>query len=403
MTRAPSPVPVAESAIRPDGDRRDGGHLLRLPEQPLLRHLVLMVFGAGLLYLLTQSLSAYNNFQVGEIGAFAIALAGLSVLTGQNGQISLGHGALMAIGAYTVALLMVHTHLNLVVELAIATLVTTAVGVVVGVPAARLGGAYLAGVTLLLALTVPLLAAQYGSIFGGEQGLTTTPPSAPGTINPERWLAWIQLAAALVVMVLLGNLVRSRFGRAFRAVRDDDVAASLAGIHVTRTKVLAFSVSAGCAGLGGALLVLSTGVVNTGEFPLTLSIELLAGMVIGGAGTLVGAWWGAIALVYVPQWSTSLSSRLSLGTTVAAYLADALFGAALIVVILAAPSGIQGSLRRLAHGIAAATTGRASPPNPPAALARLLRSADVPEGTRSSSDASTRSRDRSPDQVATKE
>lgn len=361
----------------------------------MLRHLVLMVFGAGVLYLLTQSLSAYNNFQVGEIGAFAIALAGLSVLTGQNGQISLGHGALMAIGAYTVALLMVHTHLNLVVELVIATLVTTAIGVVIGVPAARLGGAYLAGVTLLVALTVPLLAAQYGSIFGGEQGLTTTTPSAPGTISPERWLAWIQLAAALVVMVLLGNLLRSRFGRAFRAVRDDDVAASLAGIHVARTKVLAFSVSAGCAGLGGALLVLSTGVVNTGEFPLTLSIELLAGMVLGGAGTLVGAWWGAIALVYVPQWSTSLSSHLSLGTTVAAYLADALFGAALIVTILVAPSGIQGSLRRLAHWIAASMTGQAPPSTPSAALSRLWRSSGGHGVTQGSSVESIQPRDSS--------
>jgi len=145
----------------------------------------------------------------------------------------------------------------------------------------------------------------------------------------------------------LANLVHSRFGRAFRAVRDDEVAAAVSGIHVARTKVLAFTVSAGCAGLGGALLVLSTGVVNVGEFPLSLSIGLLAAMVLGGAGSLVGVWWGAVALVYMSTWSTSLSQHLSLGTSAAAYLSDAFFGVVLIAVILVAPSGIQGVLHRI--------------------------------------------------------
>ena len=122
-------------------------------------------------------------------------------------------------------------------------------------------------------------------------------------------------------MVLLANLLWSRYGRAFRAVRDDEIAASLAGIHVARTKVTAFTISAGCAGLGGALLALSTGVVNTGEFPLTLSIQLLAAMVLGGTGTLIGMVWGGILLVYLPHWSTSLSSDFNLGSGANAYLA----------------------------------------------------------------------------------
>ncbi|MGH9028271.1 MAG: branched-chain amino acid ABC transporter permease, partial [Acidimicrobiales bacterium] len=151
----------------------------------------------------------------------------------------------------------------------------------------------------------------------------------------------------IVVLVLLGNLLRSRFGRSFRAVRDDEIAASLAGVHVARTKVLAFAISAACAGLAGAFLALSTGVVNTGEFPLSLSIGILAGMVLGGAGTLTGAWWGAIALVYLPQWSTSLSNDFNLGSGVAAYLATIIYGVVLILVMLLAPSGIQGGLRRL--------------------------------------------------------
>ncbi|MGH9098605.1 MAG: branched-chain amino acid ABC transporter permease [Acidimicrobiales bacterium] len=317
----------------------------RLPSQPLLRHLILLLLGAAFLYVVTVNVGAYNDYQIGEIGVYAIVLAGLSLLTGLNGQFSLGHGAFMIIGAYTLALLQLHAHVGLVGELVLAAAVAAAAGVVVGVPAARLSPTYLAGVTLMLALGLPQLSAQYGSVFGGEQGLTTTPPVAPGAVGPEQWLAWIQLLCALVVLVLLANLVHSRFGRAFRAVRDDEIAAAVSGIHVARTKILAFAVSAGCAGLGGALLVLSTGVVNVGEFPLSLSIALLAAMVLGGAGSLVGVWWGAIALVYMPTWSTSLSQHLSLGTSVAAYLSDAFFGVVLIVVMLVAPTGIQGGLR----------------------------------------------------------
>ena len=200
--------------------------------------------------------------------------------------------------------------------------------------------------TLLLALALPPVADKWTSVFGGDQGLTTTVPTAPGTINPEQWLAWIEIGGALLTLLLLANLLSSRFGRSFRAVRDDEIAASLAGIHVARTKVTAFVISAGCAGLAGAFLGLSTGVVNTGEFPLTLSIQLLAAMVLGGTGTLMGMWWGAVLLVYLPQWSTSLSGHFNLGNGVNAYLATIIFGVVLIVVMMAAPTGIQGGLQR---------------------------------------------------------
>lgn len=346
MTDTPShlgsPPPPAEerSEARPPVWQR-----LRLPRQPLVRHLALFLLGGAFFYVLTTNVGQYNDYQIGEIGVYAIVLGGLSMLTGLNGQFSLGHGAFMIIGAYTLALLQLHAHVGLAGEIVIATLVAAAAGLVVGVPAARLSAPYLAGVTLMLALGLPQLSAQYGSIFGGEQGLTTTPPVGPGTISSVQWLAWIELFCALLTLMLLANLVRSRYGRAFRAVRDDEVAAAVSGIHVARTKVLAFVVSAGCAGMGGALLVLSTGVVNIGEFPLSLSIALLAAMVLGGAGSLVGVWWGAVALVYMPTWSTSLSQRLSLGTSTAAYLSDAFFGVVLIVAMLAAPAGIQGGLR----------------------------------------------------------
>jgi branched-chain amino acid transport system permease protein len=318
---------------------------VRLPRQPMLRHLLFAVPAGAVLWFLTTRLSSYDNYQVGEIAAYVVALVGLSLLTGVTGQISLGNGAFMAVGAYTFALLQNHTAGNFVLELLAATGVAAAAGVVLGLPATRLKGPYLAGMTLLFALAVPSIADKWPATFGGDQGLTTTVPTAPGSLGAEEWLAWIQLLGALIVMVLVANLLSSRFGRAFRAVRDDDIAASLSGIHVARTKVVAFAISAGCAGLGGALYALSTGVVNTGEYPLTLSIQLLAAMVLGGTGTLVGMVWGGILLVYTPQWSTSISSDFNLGAGASAYLATIIFGMVLIVAMIAAPNGIQGGIR----------------------------------------------------------
>ncbi len=329
----------------------------RLPRQPMLRHLLFGALGALFFYLLSNSLSSFNNFQLGEVAVYAIAIAGLSVLTGVNGQISLGQGAFLAVGAYTIGELEVHQSINLVFQLLIAVAVSAAVGFIIAVPATRLRGPYLAGMTLLLALALPFLSDKYSSFFGGDQGLITLPPDAPGSIDPQKWLTWIQLLCALIVLVLLGNLLSSRFGRSFRAVRDNEVAASLAGVHVARTKVIAFVISAACAGLSGALLVLSTGVVNTGEFPLSLSIYILAGMVLGGAGTLTGAWWGAILVVYLPnQWSQSLANAFHANHLVGANLAVIVFGAVLIIVMLLAPAGVQGGLRWLGHRLVTVST-----------------------------------------------
>ena len=313
----------------------------------MIRHLLVAVLGGVVLWYLTTQLSSYNDYQVGEIACYVVVLAGLSLLTGANGQLSLGHGAFMAVGAYTLGLLMTHTATNFILELAAAAGVAAVVGVVIGLPATRLKGPYLAGMTLLFALAVPSIADKWPATFGGDQGLTVTAPTAPGSLGQEEWLTWIQILGALIVLVLLANLLWSRYGRAFRAVRDDEIAASLTGIHVARTKVMAFSISAACAGLGGALLALSTGVVNTGSYSLTLSIQLLAAMVLGGTGTLFGMVWGGILLVYLPQWSTSLSSDFNLGSGANAYLATIIFGLVLIVAMLAAPNGIQGGLRWL--------------------------------------------------------
>ncbi|MCZ7437096.1 branched-chain amino acid ABC transporter permease [Micromonospora sp. WMMC241] len=335
----------------------------------LLRHLAGAVLAGTLVVLLTNQLPPYENLQVARVCAFLCVTAGHTVLVGLNGQLSLGHGALMATGAYTVALVQrglderaVGGWWVLPGSLLAAVAVTALGGLVVGLAAARLRGPYLAGVTLAVATLVPAVTTIFTGVFNGEQGLrfpAQAPPAALGPyFQPERWLAWIALAAALLTMLLLANLVRSRYGRSLRAVRDDEVAARLAGIPVARTQVLAFVVSAGCAGLGGGVYAVLTATVAPGKFPLDLSLFLLMAIVIGGLGSLAGAVWGALLLVALQDLPALLTEHLDLSAGLAqrleGNLALAVFGLILIVVMLAAPGGLQGGVRALATRLRAA-------------------------------------------------
>lgn len=319
--------------------------LARLRSQPLAWHLVLGVLAAAALYFVTSSLSPYDNSIVAEITPYAIAIAGLSLLTGVSGQISLGHGAFMAIGAYGAGLMIEHFHLPLIVPILVGVGAGAALGAIIGLPATRLRGPYLAGVTLAIALAAQDIPNKFSSFFRGDAGILLNPPRPPSGVNPDRWLAWMALAGAIVAMIVLGNFMKSRYGRALKAVRDDEVAAEACGLSPARLRVLAFALSAGAAGLAGALFALWEGVVSPNSFSLVLSIQLLAGMVIGGSGTLFGAWWGALAVVYVPQWTSSIATHISSTSGVVANLQDAVFGVLIIVIMMVAPSGIQGWLR----------------------------------------------------------
>jgi branched-chain amino acid transport system permease protein len=202
----------------------------------------------------------------------------------------------------------------------------------------------------LLAVALPSIATRYAGAFGGDQGLTV-PITVPGFLGPSfpvtRWQAWLTSAAALITLVLLANLARSRVGRDWRAVRDDEVAAALSGLNVARLRILAFVVSAACAGLAGALLAVTTSIVSPGAFTLTLSIALLTGAVLGGLGSLAGAVWGSLVLVLVPTYITDLAASHGLSSSAGSNIPVAAYGVVLIVVMLVFPDGIQGGLRRL--------------------------------------------------------
>jgi branched-chain amino acid transport system permease protein len=337
----------------------------------LLRHLVAAVVAGAVIWALSVQLNAFRDFQMAEIAVYVVAIAGLSILIGLSGQISLGNGAFMAVGAYTAALLMMHLNWPLWAVFPASAVVAAAGGAVVGLAAARLHGPYLAGATLMLAVALPSLANQFPGVFGGDQGLSVNvfAPAALGANFPQtRWLAWVCALAALVTLVILANLARSRVGRNWRAVRDNPVAAALAGLNVARLRVLAFIVSAACAGLAGAMLAVTTSLVSPGSFTLSLSIALLAGAVLGGLGTLTGALWGALVIVLVPTYVTDVATSHGLSGGVAANIPIAAYGLVLIVVMLIFPQGIQGGLRRLAAQFLPTTPTRlGSPDRPPPA------------------------------------
>jgi branched-chain amino acid transport system permease protein len=319
------------------------------PHSTLARSLGLVVLAGAVLLIASEALGAYDELQLANGAYYFAVLAGLTVLIGLSGQISLGHGALMAVGAYTVVLLIGDERWALVPALLAAVAVTTLVGVLVGAAATRLRGPYLAGATLAFAVGLPALADKYTSLFGGENGLVINPPTPPSGLGAnfplERWEAWIACAGALVVLFVMNNLVHSGVGRAFRAVRDDEIAASLCGLHVGRVQTVAFVVSAACAGLGGGLLAVVLQLASPGAFALQLSLSLLTAVVLGGLGSIVGAVWGAAVLVLLPGWTNDIAHSFSLSTRVSANLPLAIYGLVLILAMLLWPSGIQGAVR----------------------------------------------------------
>ena len=316
----------------------------------LPRRLAVVIVVAVIVAFLSIKLNAFRDYQIAEVAYEVTAVAGLTVLTGLSGQISLGHGAFMAIGGYTTALILLHLNWPFIAALLIAAVVTAAAGAVVGVAAARLRGPYLAGATLMLGVALPAVAYAYPATFGGDQGLNvvfTTPAFLGANFPLTRWQAWVGAAVALVTLLLLANLCYSRIGRNWRAVRDDDVAAALDGINVALARIRAFVVSATCAGVAGSLLAVITALVAPGAYTLTLSIALLTAAVIGGLGSLPGALWGSLLIILVPTYASDVATSHGLSSSVGSNIPVAAYGVILILVMLAFPQGIQGGLRRL--------------------------------------------------------
>jgi branched-chain amino acid transport system permease protein len=278
-------------------------------------------------------------FQLTLVMVYGLAILGLNLLTGFNGQFSLGHSAFYGIGAYTAAILMEQLDLAYYWTLPCAGLVCFVVGFLFGLPALRLQGLYLALATFALATAMPqiLKFQPLEPLTGGVQGIVIIKPDPPPGVplNADQWLYFFTLAVLLVMFAGAANLVKSRTGRAIMAIRDHPIAAAAMGINTSLYKTLTFGVSALYTGVAGALGAIAIQFVAPDSFTFLLSVSLLVGLVVGGVGSIPGSLFGGVFVLFVPN----IAERVSTG------LAGAIYGVILLLVIYVMPSGAAGFVR----------------------------------------------------------
>jgi len=290
--------------------------------------------------------SNYRTFQLTLVLVYAIALLGLNILTGYNGQISLGHGAFYAIGAYTAAVLMDRLGAPYWATIPAAGAVCLVAGFLFGLPALRLEGLYLALATFALGVSMPQLL-KYHHLekwTGGVQGIVIAKPEPPAFLreaglqmNPDQWLYFFALAVAAMMFVLGWNLLRGRVGRALIAIRDQHIAAEAMGINNALYKSLAFGVSAMYTGVAGALGAIAVQYVAPDSFTIFVSLVFLVGIVVGGLASISGALYGALFIQFVPNVADEISKAAPW----------AIFGLFLIGFVYLMPSGVAGAVRML--------------------------------------------------------
>ena len=435
--------------------------LLRFPGGRLVSHALFVIVIWLFVMRINDSVDPLTNYYIALVAMYATAMFGMVILVGLSGQVSLGNGALMAVGGYVFAVTSLNWQTvpflglpwNGLWSMGFAAVGGIVVGLVVGGIAARLRGPYLAGLTLGLAVGVPAIANRFPELLGGESGLmitvpypdggyapveeaafadssveavaaesaTTAAPSAaasvspddmltmdnfptadvapsaaasvspddmltmdnfpttdvsaapsidpsvvdPGAIDPsatdlsgagdllasafiiERWQAGLAITVACIAAFIALNLVRGRQGRVWRAVRDDSVAAAVAGISPAKAKVSAFAVSSLFAALAGAVFAQILSYVGPGAFGLGLSLSLLVGVVLGGRSSLLGAIIGGILLVWLPEFVLSLAERGGWEDQITNNAPNLIYGLLVVLVVLAAPGGIVGSVQQI--------------------------------------------------------
>lgn len=284
----------------------------------------------------------FSSFRVGQftlVAAYAVAVLGLNLLVGYSGQISLGHGASFALGAYVTAILVVKSGVPAFLTIPAAAAISFVAGLLLGLPALRLRGLYLALLTLGLAVATPQLIKRFDGLTGGTQGLNVPQPEAPAWLGiaDDQFLYLTTVLVAIVMFVLAARLVRGRVGRALIAIRDNETAARATGVNPALYKSLAFATGSMFAGVGGSLYVFSIGFVAPESFTLVVSFSFLAAVVVGGLATIGGAVFGALFIEFVPVYAGDVNEAL----------AGVIYGAVLIAFMYALPSGVMGGLSRL--------------------------------------------------------
>ena len=302
-----------------------------------------LVVGAVVLLAVVPTLlfTDYRLFQLTMVVVYALAILGLAILTGINGQISLGHGAFYAIGAYTSAILMSSWNVPYWVTLPVSALVCGGFGFLIGLPALRLGGLYLALTTFALAVAIPQILKHrwFEEWTGGVQGLVIDKPEAPFglPLSADQWLYLFTLAVGILLYVLAWNLIRGRIGRAMMAIRDHSTAAEAMGINLAMLKTRTFAVSALYTGIAGSLGAIAVAFVAPDSFTVFLSITLFVGLVAGGAASIGGTIAGALFIQFVPNLADSVSKAAP----------GAVYGVLLIAMLFLMPQGAGGFVHNL--------------------------------------------------------
>jgi branched-chain amino acid transport system permease protein len=308
--------------------------------------LAALVFGAILVVLMPLLLSDYRQFQLAYVGVFFIAILGLNLLTGYSGQISLGHGGFMMIGAYTTAILSVDHGVKDLLTIPLAGLVAGVSGLLFGFPALRFRGVYLALATFAIPVALIQIAKKYEGFTGGGGGMNMSRIVSGSYVYNLTW----PIAGTLLVLAWL--LVRGRFGRALRTIRESEIAAVSSGINVPLYKTIAFGISAAYAGIAGSLYALAVAYVNPDTFPIDLSILLLTGVVVGGLGSLAGVVFGALFVEYVRIYAPDILDGVQkvIPTHLDPKAAGApavVYGVVLMFVLFVLPGGVAELLRQL--------------------------------------------------------
>lgn len=285
--------------------------------------------------------SSFRTFQFTMALIWAIAVLGLNLLTGYSGQISLGHSAFFGVGAYTTTILMADYGWYHIWTLPVAMLLAFIAGFAVGLPALRLAGLYLALMTLALAVAFPALARRFDGLTDGVMGksIRSRDVQAPGWLpfSRDEYLYFLVLLVLVILLIVSRNLVKSRVGRALTALRDNEIPAQTMAVYPARYKTLAFAISASFAGVAGGLYALVIRYSNPQSFLLTLSILILAGMVVGGLATIGGAIAGGLFIQFVPYYAEEVNKALG----------PLIFGFVIIVVMLVAPGGFVSFIKRV--------------------------------------------------------
>jgi len=281
-------------------------------------------------------------FQLTLVLAYAIAILGLNLLTGFNGQVSLGHSAFFALGAYASAILIDQAHWPYAATLPAAAALCFVMGLLFGLPALRLEGSYLALATFALAVAMPQVLKFSGleSITGGVAGISLDKPHAPAwlPVSADQWVYLFTLLVAALAFALASALVRSRSGRALMAIREHAIAARAMGIDVALYKSVTFGVSAAFTGVAGALCAIAVQYVAPDSFTVAFSIAMLVGLVVGGVGSIPGALIGGLFILFVPNVAEKFSKSLAGG----------IYALILLAVVFLMPAGFAGAWRRLA-------------------------------------------------------